>query len=262
MQRFSPGTIAYDDRMSEAYVSGRSLSDEAASTWVAALEPFVARTERLRLLDLGAGTGRFSVPFARSFATTHIVAVEPSTSMLAVAVSGERPNNLAYIVGTAERIPLANRTCDLVWLSHVWHHIADRPSCVNELHRVLRRPGHVLVRGTFGDQLDGFPTLFRYWPGTEGICRQLPTIPETTRLFEAHGFSMREHRRVRQVTAASLDEFARRTRLRADTALRLIPDSEFQAGQTAIEAAAVQDHAPTPVFETIEFLVFGAPGPA
>jgi SAM-dependent methyltransferase len=176
--------------------------------------------------------------------------------MLAVAGGGERPRNLTYVAGTAERVPLADQTCDLVWLSHVWHHIRDPRACAKELRRVLRPGGQVLVRGTFGDRLDGYPTLFRYWPGTRDICRQLPTIPETILVFEAQGFSQREHRRVQQVTAASLDEFARRTRLRADTALTLIPDAEFEAGQVAIEEAAAHEGVSTPVIETIELLVF------
>jgi hypothetical protein len=86
--------------------------------------------------------------------------------------------------------------------------------------------------------MDGFPILFRFWPGTRAICQQLPTIPATTAMFEANGFKLAEHRRVQQQTAASFNEFAERTRLRADTALALISDSEFQEGQIAIEAAA------------------------
>jgi len=111
------------------------------------------------------------------------------------------------------------------------------------------------VRGTFGDQMDGFPTLFRFWPATRAICQQLPTIPSITAVFEANGFKLAEHRRVHQQTA-SLSEFAERTRLRADTALALISDSEFQEGQMAIEAAAAAEEGAAPVMEVIELLVF------
>ena len=112
------------------------------------------------------------------------------------------------------------------------------------------------MRGTFGDQLDGFPTLFRYWPATREICRQLPTIQQTVGVFEANGFALAEHRRVRQVTATSLAEFAKRSQLRADTALALISDSEFQEGQAAIERSAAHEPEPAPVMEVIELLVF------
>src|SRR5262249_5895754 len=151
-----------------------------------------------------------------------IVGLEPSTGMLAAAARAERPQNLAYLAGDAERIPLAEASCDLAWLSHVWHHISNPRACASELRRVVRRGGHVLVRGTFGDRLDGFPTLFRFWPGARAICAQLPTTRETVRVFETNGFVLAGQWPVQQETAASLSEFATRTQRRADSALVLI----------------------------------------
>jgi hypothetical protein len=74
-------------------------------------------------------------------------------------------------------------------------------------------------------------------------------------VLEANGFAFAEHRRVQQKTCASLNEFATRTRARADSALALISDAEFEAGQEAIEAVA-HKQLPDPVIETIELLVF------
>lgn len=253
-KHFSPGVIDYD-RMSTTYQSGRTLSPEAAHTWSAIVAPFVQRARSSTILDLGAGTGRFSTLFARSF-EARVIALEPSKGMLTAAGGEDRPSNLAYVAGSAERIPLRRESCHLAWLSQVWHHIRDREACAREIRRILYGDGHVLVRGTFGDQLDGFPTLFRYWPASREICRQLPTIQQTTHVFEAAEFVLTEHRRVQQITCDSLREFARRTQLRADTALTLISDSEFQEGQAAIERSAAHEDTPTPVAEVIELLVF------
>jgi ubiquinone/menaquinone biosynthesis C-methylase UbiE len=252
---FAPGAIDYNGRMSADYQSGRALSREAARTWSAILEPLVQRTVSARIVDVGAGTGRFSTLFARSF-EAQVIGIEASKGMLAVASSGARPRNLAYVAGAAECIPLLDKSCHLAWLSHVWHHIRDRRACARELHRILRRGSHVLLRGTFGDELDGFPTLFQYWPAARDICQQLPTIRQTVVVFEANGFVLIEHRRVQQTTCASLREFAERTRLRADTSLALISDSEFREGQAAIEMAVAHEHVPGPIIEAIELLVF------
>ena len=251
--RFSPGIIDYND-VSARYQSGRALSGEAAKTWFAAVAPFVQDSACPRILDLGAGTGRFAALFALSLEAT-VIGIEPSTGMLAVAARQEKPDSLAYLAGTAEHIPLAGTTCDLAWLSHVWHHIRDHQACANELRRVLRRGGHVLVRGTFGDRLDGFPTLFQFWPAARAICEQLPTIRQTVGVFEANGFTLAQHQRVQQETAASLSEFAKRTQYRADSALALISDAEFHEGQIAIETAAAVERRPVPVVEVIELLV-------
>jgi ubiquinone/menaquinone biosynthesis C-methylase UbiE len=255
-KQFSPGVIDYDGRMSAGYESGRALSAEAANTWTKILALFVQSDEGFRVLDLGAGTGRFAVLFARAF-KIQVIGVEPSNGMLTVATGGDRLKNLTYAAGAAESIPLRSECCDLVWLSQVWHHIRDHRACGRELRRVVVADGGcVLIRGSFGDQLDGFPTFFRYWPSTREICQQLPTIRQTVGALEANGFVLAEHRRVRQVTATSLSEFAKRTQLRADTALALISDSEFREGQMAIEESAALGIQPGPVIETIELLVF------
>jgi ubiquinone/menaquinone biosynthesis C-methylase UbiE len=253
-KEFSPGVIDYDGRMSACYQSGRALSSAAASTWAAIVAPFVQRGMGTRILDLGSGTGRFSALFAETF-EAHVIGIEPSKGMLAAGASVGILKNLAYVAGSAESIPVRGQSFELAWLSQVWHHIRDHQACARELRRVVRRGGHVLVRGTFGDRLDGFPTLFRFWPATRQICQQLPTVQQTVRVFEANGFAFAEHRRVQQMTCASLSEFATRTRARADSALTLISDAEFREGQEAIEAAA-HEQLPDTVIETIELLVF------
>ena len=254
VERFFPGVIDYND-MASRYQSGRALSAEAARTWTASVAPFVRDAVCPRILDLGAGTGRFATLFAQSL-EARVIGIEPSAGMRAVAVRQDMPKNLAYLAGTADRIPLADASCDLAWLSQVWHHIRDPQACANDIHRVLRRGGHVLLRGTFGDRLDGFATLFQFWPATRAICEQLPELQETIDVFEASGFTLAQHRRVRQATAASLREFATRTRSRADSALALIADSQFHDGQAAIESAAAAEARPAPVVEIIELLVF------
>jgi ubiquinone/menaquinone biosynthesis C-methylase UbiE len=255
VNRFFPGVIDYDGTVSANYRCGRTLSTNAARVWLQNVAPFVPTAKRSRIVDLGCGTGRFSNLFAQSF-KAHIVGIEPSKRMLAAARGEGHPANLAYAAGAAECIPLRHESCDVVWLSHVWHHIRNRETCVTELCRILRPSGYVLVRGTFGDRLDGFPTMFHYWPGARDICRQLPTIADTVSAFTEHAFVVHEHRRVRQITCDSLQEFAGRTKLRADTALTLISDVEFQQGQTALEEAASVERVPGPVVETIELLVF------
>jgi len=177
--------------------------------------------------------------------------------MLTAARQQEKLANLSFAAGGAAHLPLQDASCDVIWLSQVWHHIANKKAAVHELRRVLRDGGHILVRGTFGDCLDGFPTLFCYWPAARDICQHLPTIEETTDAF-ASAFVLCAHRRVVQTTCSSLREFATRTKLRADTALALISEADFIAGQAVLEHASANEVVPSPVVETIELLVFRA----
>jgi ubiquinone/menaquinone biosynthesis C-methylase UbiE len=256
-RRFTPGTIDYEGAMSANYRAGRALSSETAQTWRSIVQPFLPIGHPPTILDLGAGTGRFSQLLAESF-QAQVIAVEPSRGMLAAAAVEQHSWRVTYVTGTAEHLPLCHESCDAAWLSQVFHHIRDHRACARELHRILRSSGRVLIRGTFGDRLDGFPTLFHFFPGTRRVCQDLPTTKQATAAFEAEGFTLEADRSIQQKTCGSLREFAERTRLRADTALVLISDEEFAQGLAALEEAGTRESKPAPVVETLELLVFRA----
>jgi ubiquinone/menaquinone biosynthesis C-methylase UbiE len=94
--------------MSAGYESGRALSTEAADTWAKIVAPLVRHDEGFRILDIGAGTGRFAALFTRAF-KAQVIGVEPSKGMLTVATSGDKLANLAYVAGAAECISAAKR---------------------------------------------------------------------------------------------------------------------------------------------------------
>jgi SAM-dependent methyltransferase len=251
---FEPGAVTYEGNLSSNYPMARMLSAETAHTWAGVLRPFLTTRYRPTVLDLGCGTGRFSTLISDRFGAT-LVGIDPSIAMLHTAVRNSEAGKVHYAAAEAERLPLAESSCDVAWVSQVVHHIRDRRACAVELHRVLRSNGVVLIRGTFGDRLDGFPTLFQFFPGARQLTARFPTVGEISAVFEAEGFSVESTQRVKQTTCHSLREFATRTRLRADSTLVLLPDSEFDACQTALEEAARSERVPLRVIETIELLV-------
>src|SRR5688500_5270916 len=103
-RRFSPGSVDYNGPIAANYRSGRSLSSQAAEAWRVALDPFITRVRHFTILDLGAGSGRFSALLA-SFFGAHVIGVEPSRAMLTAALE-QRRDRVAYVAGTAERLPL------------------------------------------------------------------------------------------------------------------------------------------------------------
>ena len=255
---FVPGAVNYDSEISSKYPPARAFSPETAETWCALLRSLLIPANRLTILDLGCGTGRFSALFAERF-NLYVIGLDPAFRMLKAAARDVSRPNLAYSVARAEALPLRDCSCDLAWLSHVVHHIADRASCAKELRRVLRPSGRIVIRGTFGDRLDGFPTLFQFFPGAREIAAQFPTLDQVSHAFTSAGFIVETLRRIPQTTCASLREFAARTRLRADSTLVLLPDSEFQQCQAALERAAETETGSSAVIETLDVLVLKAP---
>jgi ubiquinone/menaquinone biosynthesis C-methylase UbiE len=256
-KHFQPGSVDYDGAIAANYAAARSCSAETAALWTGIVEPFITHARPATVLDLGCGTGRFSSLFAERL-PARVIGLDPAVSMLRTAAKSGDRENLFYAVARGEAIPLREACCDLAWLSQVIHHIADRQACARELRRVLKRGGHVLIRGAFADRMDAFPTLLRFFPGSRNFVLQFPTVEQVLTDFLSAGFSVGRVQRVRQKTCDNLAEFAERTRLRGDSTLRLLSDTEFERCQSALELAA-REEPPEPVIEIIELLVLHAP---
>ncbi len=256
-QPFQPGSINYDGVIASNYAAARGLSAETVSVWTAIVEPFITPAHPATILDLGCGTGRFSALFAQRF-EARVIGLDPALAMLRAATQAAGSDNLFYAAARSEQLPLADSCCDLAWLSQMIHHVRDREACARELRRVLRRGGHVLVRGAFADRLDGFPAFLRFFPGARPIMMQFPTTEQVQAAFRSAGFSVVEQRRVPQRSCNNLAELAERTRLRADSTLSFLSDVEFERCQATLERAA-REEPPAPVIETIELLVLRAP---
>ncbi|MEO7262720.1 MAG: class I SAM-dependent methyltransferase [Jatrophihabitantaceae bacterium] len=102
----------------------------------ARVDPADGRTRRI--LDLGAGTGKLTDSLIGRQA--RVVAVEPDPQMLAVLAA--RLPHVSALAGSAERIPLQDRSVDAIMVGQAFHWFR-RPEADRELARVLR-PGGVL----------------------------------------------------------------------------------------------------------------------
>jgi SAM-dependent methyltransferase len=252
MQRaFVPGTVDYEGAMSRNFNAGRALSSDSLAVWRAAFEPYLADSGRV--LDVGSGTGRFTVLLAEWFGV-FVIGVEPARGMRDVAAAFGRQSNVSYIGGRAEQLPLRGQSLVAALLSNVYHHIPDRSAGALELQRVLQTGGRVLIRGAFADRL-GEITLFDHFPEAKTVCEQFPTLGETVETFTDSGFTLEAVERVVQRTCLSLRELAARTRLRADTTLALMTDEAFATRQAALERAADLETEATPVIDTLDLLV-------
>jgi malonyl-CoA O-methyltransferase len=95
-----------------------------------------------RWLDLGCGTGHFSRALDEQFPGSHGVALDIAEGMLSHA----RPLGGAthFVAGDAERLPLQDSTCDLIFSSLAVQWCADFDSVLSEAFRVLK-PGGIFA---------------------------------------------------------------------------------------------------------------------
>lgn len=190
--------------MARDFNAGPAVSLHAQKVWRLALEPYLGGVNRV--VDVGAGTGRFTVSLTQWFGAM-VTGVEPASEMRRVAAVDGRHSNALYVGGRAEQLPFKANSVDAALLSNVYHHMSDRPSCAEGLSRVLRPGGWVLVRGAFADRL-GEITLFDYFPEAKIVCEQFSTLSATVENFSVAGFEFETVPPVVQQTCSSLAEHA------------------------------------------------------
>ncbi|MES2819551.1 MAG: malonyl-ACP O-methyltransferase BioC [Pseudomonadota bacterium] len=125
-------------RAAGSYDSVAALQRAVGDELLARLPVLDAR----RWLDLGCGTGHFSRLLGQCFPAAQGVALDIAEGMLRHA----RPLGGAqqFVVGDAERLPLRDGCCDLLFSSLALQWCADFATVLSEAERVLR-PGGVLA---------------------------------------------------------------------------------------------------------------------
>jgi SAM-dependent methyltransferase len=120
-----------------------------------------------RALEVGAGTGYFSLNLAQAGVIGHVTATDISDGMLA-ALRGNAARvglDVDTAVCDAEELPFDDGSFDLVLGHAVLHHIPDLERAFSEFFRVLRPGGVVLFAGEpsrRGDRLARIPKRFAH----------------------------------------------------------------------------------------------------
>lgn len=130
---------------------------------VAAVDPRPGET----VLDLAAGTGTSSVPFAEAGA--HVVPCDFSLGML-TAGKARRPE-LGFVAGDALRLPFADASFDAVTISFGLRNVARTTDALAEMLRVTRPGGRVVVCEFSTPTWPPFRTVY-----TEYLVRALPAL--------------------------------------------------------------------------------------
>jgi demethylmenaquinone methyltransferase/2-methoxy-6-polyprenyl-1,4-benzoquinol methylase len=104
---------------------------------------------RGRVLDLCAGTADVALEVVRQVSDVQVIAVDNCEPMLARGLHKAKKAGVAdqvrFVAAPAERLPLADATFDRVFVAFGVRNLADRRRGLEEMARVLRRHGRVVI---------------------------------------------------------------------------------------------------------------------
>lgn len=98
------------------------------------------------LVDLGCGTGFFSIPASRW--VKKVFALDIQQEMLDILnekITREKITNIETILSEESFIPLLDNSADVLLMVNVFHELEDRPSLLNQVKRVLNKNGKLVI---------------------------------------------------------------------------------------------------------------------
>ena len=105
--------------------------------------------DRPRVLDVATGTGDLAIDIARARPLAHVIGLDPSEAMLAIA--GEKiakrklGDRVTLVVGDAQKLPYKDCEMDAATIAFGIRNVPDRLLGLRELARVVRPGGRVAV---------------------------------------------------------------------------------------------------------------------
>jgi len=103
----------------------------------------------MAVADVGAGTGLFTLPFARAVGPTgRVYAVEIARNFLGLIRSrAERASvpNIETVLGTERSVELPEASIDLAFICDVYHHFEYPQDSLRSIHRALKPGGEIVL---------------------------------------------------------------------------------------------------------------------
>jgi ubiquinone/menaquinone biosynthesis C-methylase UbiE len=211
------------------YDSGRVLSEQNINILLKSISRLTKAPEGARLLDLGCGTGRFSIPIATKL-HYQVTGADSSEEMLIKARAKDVNGLVKWDIENAQNLTYPANSFDIVFMSHLLHHCEDPPGVIRECWRVLSRYGMIIIRWGAIEQIrnDVEHTFFTETIAIDEV-RTYTTEQMEGCLREA-GFSGIISEEIVQQTYRTGKELIAAAMSKGTSVLTLISDTAFEQG--------------------------------
>jgi len=186
------------------------------------------------VLDVGCGTGIYTIPLAKRTGTT-VLGLDASKEMIRKAKTKQSREEIEWLVGDAENLPFSNCQFDCVYMTLVIHQIVNKKRAIEEIHRVLKKSGRFVAMTKSHGQLRR--ALITSFPKARHIdLERFPTIPALKSTLISAGFQNAKYHVVHGgVTRVSVEDYLDRVRKRFISTLALLSEEDFKRGYVVFE---------------------------
>lgn len=215
--------------IASGFDEGRRLPADTIDKWVGLIRDRGKLAPGSLCLDLGCGTGRFTIPFAQ-VTGAKAVGADLSGEMLAQAASKPGAGEVSWVQCNAERLAFRHGTFDCIFMSLLLHHVDSIDRVLRECFDALKPGGVCLVRTSAHEDMITMP-VYRFFPrGWEIDRNRMPEIGVIEDGMHRAGFRRAGHEKVTQTLVSSVDAYIDKMRRRNISALTFLTDKEMEDG--------------------------------
>ena len=109
-------------KIASFYDKGRPLSEKNSVMWLNLVLKLSGASKGARVLDLGCGTGRFSLPMA-NLLEFDVTGVDSSAEMLAKVKQKDSSSAVKWILANASALPFPVGSFEVVFMPHLLHNV-------------------------------------------------------------------------------------------------------------------------------------------
>lgn len=181
------------------------------------------------LLDLGCGTGRFTIPFAYNFGLD-VTGADKSPAMLRRAHEKDFKKLCKWVEYDAESFPLYKDCFDSIFVCHLLHHLSRPLRAINNCYTMLKPRGVMIIRYGAWSQIKN-DTVHTFFPEAKEVDKnRTPEIEDVENWLEKRGFIDIASSVTSQQTYDSFESLLKALPLKTKSVLTLISEKSFHIG--------------------------------
>ncbi|NIR00328.1 MAG: methyltransferase domain-containing protein [Gemmatimonadales bacterium] len=245
--------------ISEVYDEVRRGDLPHIAWWIAKLAAEGRLSKGKRLIELGCGTGRWTIPLARRTGC-EAVGLDSSAAMLEKARAKDADGRVTWVEGDCESLALEPGSFDCALMVLMMHHLEDHLKAFQGVFRALKRGGVFLIRqGTLEDILRD--PMHRFFPEAVTIDRKrTPFRGEIEHWLSQAGFGPVRAETFKQHTYATNMRMLEEIQKKVASVLRLMNEEAYEAGMERL-TAHLRRHTDDPSMRDSQFTLFVARRP-